>query len=194
MRGTRGRRAGVRRDRQARRDASAQAARPFLSYVISGFAQAVVTFTSQNYGAGNKKRCDRVLIVGIIEGMGLTAALSLIFAVTKDSFVLLYTTDQAIIGYAVIRIMLVAAFEALTGTYELTGAAIRGLGSSLLPALLTVVGTVGFRIIWVNTVFVQDHSFTVLFLVYIFSWIITGTLMTIAYFIYRKKAYKIFTA
>jgi putative MATE family efflux protein len=166
----------------------------FAYYVISGFAQAVVTFTSQNYGAGNKKRCDRILIVGIIEGMGLTAALSLIFAVTKDSFVLLYTTDQAIIGYAVIRIMLVAAFEALTGTYELTGAAIRGLGSSLLPALLTVVGTVGFRIIWVNTVFVQDHSFTVLFLVYIFSWIITGTLMTIAYFIYRKKAYKIFTA
>ncbi len=164
----------------------------FAYYVISGFAQAVVTFTSQNFGAGNKKRCDRVLIIGLIEGMFLTAALSLVFVVTKDSLVLFYTTDQAIIEYAIVRIMTVAAFEALTGTYELTGAAIRGLGNSLLPALLTVVGTVGFRIIWVNTVFAQNHSFTILFLVYIISWIITGTLMIIAYLIYRKKAYRIF--
>lgn len=81
----------------------------------------------------------------------------------------------------------VMLLEAMTGTYEMTAAALRGLGRSMLPAIITVVGSVVFRIIWIYTVFARYHSFGMLLNVYIVSWIITGTAMIIAYILVSRK-------
>ena len=77
--------------------------------------------------------------------------------------------------------------EAMTGTYEMTAAALRGIGKSMLPAVITVIGSVVFRIIWLYTVFAKYHSFGMLLNVYIVSWIITGTSMIIAYILVSRK-------
>ena len=159
----------------------------FAYFVISAYAQAAVTFVSQNYGAGEKERCRKALRIAMLEGMLMTAVFSSVMMLSGDFLVRFYTTDTEVIKYALIRMKHVMLLEAMTGTYEMTAAALRGLGRSMLPAIITVVGSVVFRIIWIYTVFARYHSFGMLLNVYIVSWIITGTAMIIAYILVSRK-------
>ena len=90
------------------------------------------------------------------------------------------------VDYAVIRMVHVLLLEFLTGTYEISGGAMRGMGYSLVPALLTVVGCCGFRVAWLYTVFKICPTFSMLMNVYPATWVITGTLVMGAYLIIRK--------
>ena len=90
-------------------------------------------------------------------------------------------------NYAVIRMVHVLLLELLTGTYEISGGAMRGMGYSLVPALLTVVGCCGFRVAWLYTVFKICPTFSMLMNVYPATWVITGALVMGAYLIIRKR-------
>ena len=159
----------------------------FAYFVISAYAQAAVTFVSQNYGAGEKQRCRKALRIAMLEGMLMTAVFSCVMMLAGDFLVRFYTKDPEVIKYALIRMKHVMLLEAMTGTYEMTAAALRGLGKSMLPAVITVIGSVVFRIIWLYTIFAKYHSFGMLLNVYIVSWIITGTAMIIAYILVSRK-------
>ena len=159
----------------------------FAYFVISAYAQAAVTFVSQNYGAGEKQRCRKALRIAMLEGMVMTAVFSCIMMSAGDFLVRFYTKDPEVIRYALIRMKHVMLLEAMTGTYEMTAAALRGIGKSMLPAVITVIGSVVFRILWLYTVFAKYHSFGMLLNVYIVSWIITGTAMIIAYILVSRK-------
>lgn len=161
----------------------------FTFFVISAFSQACVTFTSQNFGAGKFDRCKRVCKICMIEGMVITIIMSSSFLIGIHPLLRLYTDDETVIEYAIIRMSHVMAIEFLTGTYEITGGALRGMGHSMLPALLTVLGSVCFRILWLFTVFEKYHSFGMLMVVYPVSWIITGTMVVIAYFVISRRVY-----
>ena len=77
-------------------------------------------------------------------------------------------------------------FQSLAATYEISGAALRGLGRPMVPALLTVFGSCVFRILWIWTVFRVFPELRVLFSVYPASWILTGLLVTSAYLFCSK--------
>ena len=78
----------------------------------------------------------------------------------------------------------------MASSYEIGGAALRGLGYSMTPAVLTVLGSCVFRLIWIYTVFNKFRSFEMLMNVYPVSWVITGIAVLIAYAIVRKKLFK----
>ena len=159
----------------------------FTYFVVNAFAQAAVTFTSQNYGAGNLKKCKKIFWIAMIEGMCFTAMLSIIFTVGGNFFVSLYTKDAVVMAYALIRMHHVMMIEFLVATYEISGGVLRGMGCSLLPAVLTVFGSVCFRIAWIFTVFKKWHTYDMLMNVYPVSWVITGTMVLLAYFIYSSR-------
>ena len=77
----------------------------------------------------------------------------------------------------------------LASTYEVGGAALRGMGFSLTPALLTVFGTCLFRLAWIATVCRLVPTFEMLMNVYPISWVITGAAVLAAYFLRRKQAF-----
>lgn len=154
----------------------------FTFYVSSAFTQAAVTFTSQNYGAGNIKRCKKIAIIGLVEGVLFTELLCAVFTIWRYPFVHLYTLDEPVVQYAIGRMLRVMALEGMTAIYEVTGGVIRGMGRSLLPAALTIFGTVGFRIIWLYTIFEKWHDFNVLMLVYPASWVFNSIMMLTAYY------------
>ena len=83
--------------------------------------------------------------------------------------------------YANQRIIIATSLELLTSVYEISAGAMRGLGHSLLPAIITVIGSCVLRLIWISTVF------RVLIIIYPISWILTGIIMVIAYHIIRRK-------
>ena len=65
----------------------------FTYDIANAFAQAAVTFTSQNFGAGNLKRCKRIFWLCMLFGMGFTEILSIIFMIWDEFFVGIYTID-----------------------------------------------------------------------------------------------------
>ena len=162
----------------------------FCYFLISGFAQAAVTFTSQNYGAMQFDRCKKAFRLCMICGVLACGGLSMLFIIGRVFFVQLYTVDPAVIEFAYQRMFHVLIFQMLCCTYEIGGSALRGLGRSMLPAVLTVLGTCVLRIIWIYTVFPIFGTFTSLMNVYPISWIITGSCVLAAYFIIRRKIFR----
>ncbi|MBQ7432034.1 MAG: MATE family efflux transporter [Lachnospiraceae bacterium] len=159
----------------------------FAYAVSSAFAQGAVTFVSQNFGAKQMERCRKIYWLALAEGMGCTALLSLVFTVKAHWFAGIYTTEQEVVEIAVIRMLHVMSLEALTVTYEVTAGTLRSIGYQLIPAVFTVLGTVGLRILWMYTVFRRVPTFEMLMNVYPVSWVFTGATLMSAYFILWRR-------
>ena len=159
-------------------------------YIVCAFSQTAVTFTSQNYGALQFDRCKKVFRLCMLFSCIFTGCVSVIFMLGSGFFITFFTTDPTVIKYAITRMAIVMLLELMTGSYEISGGALRGIGHSLLPAILTIFGSVVFRIIWLFTVFKAFHTYDMLLMVYPVSWLITGTSVLIAYFIIRKREFK----
>ena len=162
----------------------------FTYDIANAFAQAAVTFTSQNYGAGNIKRCKKIFWLCMAFGFGFTEVLSVIFIIWGDFFVSIYTTSAMVAAYGLSRMYHVCSLEGLTATYEVESAALRGMGKSLEPAIFTILGTVVFRVIWMLTVFRALPTYEWLMNVYVASWIFTGVSLFIVYIRHMHKVEK----
>ena len=159
----------------------------FTYDIANAFAQAAVTFTSQNYGAANFKRCRKTFWLCMAFGIGFTEILSIVFMIWDDFFVSIYTISPAVAVYGLIRMRHVCSLEGLTATYEVESAALRGMGKSLEPAVFTILGTVVFRLIWLFTVFKWSPTYSMLMNVYVASWVFTGVSIFIIYIRHMKK-------
>lgn len=159
----------------------------FTYDIASAFAQAAVTFTSQNYGAGNIKRCKKIFWLCMFFGIVFTEILAIIFMIWDDFFVSIYTTSSAVAVYGLIRMHHVCSLDGLTATYEVESAALRGMGKSIEPSIITILGTVVFRLIWMVTVFRWIPTYEMLMDVYVASWIFTGAAIFAVYWWHMKK-------
>lgn len=162
----------------------------FAYFMVSAFAQATVTFTSQNYGAGKYDRCRKIYHIAMAFSLLSCGLLSAIFVLGRDMFLGFYSTDADVLYYAEQRIIIAITLELLTSVYEISAGAMRGLGHSLLPAIITVIGSCVLRLIWISTVCRVFHEFWVLIIIYPISWIITGIIMVIAYHVIKGKVMK----
>ena len=159
----------------------------FAYFVVNAFAQATVTFTSQNFGAGEPKRCRKIFHTAMVLSLVCCGLLSLVFVVWRNFFLQIYTTDPAVLLYAKQRIVIATTLECLTSVYEISAGAMRGLGRSLTPALITFLGSCVLRLIWIATACKMVHEFWVLLIIYPISWVVTGLIMMIAYEIVKKR-------
>jgi putative MATE family efflux protein len=162
----------------------------FAYFMVNAFAQTTVTFTSQNFGARDAERCKRIFRICMSFAVLIAGLMSVAFGLGRYLFAGIYAVDETTIAYAVIRIAHVGALEFLTSTYEISGAALRGMGHSALPAVLTIFGTCVLRLVWVYTIFPRHRSFAMLMSVYPLTWIVTGSMMLISYFVIRKKLFQ----
>ncbi len=163
----------------------------FGYFIINGFTQACTTFTSQNVGARNYDRCRRVFkitFICAIVGNLVLCALFLIFARPLMSIV---TSDTEVIGFGLMRMQRILPADWLMCLYEVSGSALRGMGHSMVPAVITIFGTCIFRLGWVYTIFEKWSSFTMLVTVYPASWLLTGISMMTAYFLIRRKMFRV---
>ena len=102
----------------------------FAYFVVNAFAQATVTFTSQNFGAGEPKRCRKIFHTSMVLSLVCCGLLSLVFVVWRNFFLQIYTTDPAVLLYAKQRIVIATTLECLTSVYEISAGAMRGLAQS----------------------------------------------------------------
>ena len=161
----------------------------FLYVSVNSFTQACMSFTSQNYGVGKYKRMDKVLIDCLILSSGIALVMGGGAYLFGTEILQIYTGDPEVIrcGMEILSITTVPYF--LCGIMDLFPGALRGMGCSAVPMILSVIGTVGTRIVWIFGIFPQHRSLYVLFISYPGSWIITIILQVICYLIMRKKVH-----
>ena len=159
----------------------------FDYYLVNAFNQTAVTFVGQNFAAKKPERCKQILKVCMIESLIGVLLLEAFFYFGRYSLIRIFTTQEAVIAYAMVRITCCTLPHFLMCSYEITGSVLRGMGHSLLPAILTLIGSVGFRVFWVVVVFKAWHTFHGLLIVYPLSWILTGIMVITAYVVISKK-------
>lgn len=167
--------------------AAAQNFEFFSYFVINSFNQAAVTFISQNFGAGKMDRCSKVYRLCMISSFVMTGIMSSSFVLGRNIFLRFYTSDERVLVYGAMRLVFIESFGAIPCSYEISASALRGMGYSMLPAVLTMIGSCLLRIVWLLTVFKIFPDFRVLMAVYPFSWSVTGVMLIAAYIIIRKK-------
>ncbi|MDE6040916.1 MAG: MATE family efflux transporter [Muribaculaceae bacterium] len=148
--------------------------------VIAAFNQTVVAFVGQNYGAGNYERCRRIFRLGFTMAFCSTIVLNIIIGINGSYCMIPFTTDPDVIHYGMIRLSTALMFQFIAVYYEIAASAMRGLGVSMLPALITIFGTCLIRIPWVVW-FPADGTFAQLLSVYPITWTVTTILMACAY-------------
>lgn len=158
-------------------------------FVVSAFTQATVTFTSQNFGAEQYDRCKKIFKRTLSMCMFTIGCMSIIFLLGKEFFIGLFTSKPEVAEYAATRMVYLLTLYILLPIYEIGGAALRGIGYSMMPAILTIFGTCILRLAWVYTVCKQFTDFKTLMMVYPISWGITGILVLSAYMIIRQKVF-----
>lgn len=158
----------------------------FLFVSVNSVTQACMSFTSQNFGVGKYKRMDRVLIDCLIltVTVGLTLGCSAYFFGTE--ILQIYTEDPEVIrcGIEILSITTVPYF--LCGIMDLFPGALRGMGYSVVPMILSIIGTVGMRILWIFVFFPQNRSLFFLFISYPGSWIATIVMQVVCFFFVRR--------
>lgn len=159
-------------------------------FVVEAFAQTAVTFTSQNFAAGNVARCREIYRKTELLALGCTAAVSAAFLIFRYPLIGIFTTDPEVIRYAMIRMYWIMDIELLTSSYEISGGCLRGMAHSMLPAAETILGCCVFRVFWVQVVFRAFHSIHVLMSVYVLTWGITAAMVLPSYFIIRKREFR----
>ena len=99
-----------------------------------------------------------------------------------------YSSDPEVIAYGLERMLLVCTPYALCGVMHVLVGAMRGLGSSLTPMVVSIFGVCVLRVVWIYTVFPLDPSFAMLFLSYPVTWAVTAAIEVVCFFVIRKKA------
>ena len=162
----------------------------FIAYfVVMAFGQTATTYMSQNFAAGAYQRCDKVVRRCMLLGCGISLGVSCVFYLGHTFWLGLFSSDAAVLDYAMIRMQCVVLLEFLTGLNEMTAAGLRAMGVSLPPTIVSICGSCVLRIIWVHTIFQKNTTIFTLLIVYPVSWVFLAIVMGLLFLLVRKKKY-----
>ena len=162
----------------------------FLYMSVNAVTQSCMSFTSQNYGVKKLKRMDRVLLDCMILSVGVTLTLGCGAYFFGPELLKIYTSDADVIrcGVEVLAFTTVPYF--CCGIMDLLPGALRGMGYSGVPMILSIIGTVGTRIVWIFGLFPAHRSLSFLFISYPVSWILTILMQAVCLCFVRKHVHQ----
>ena len=161
----------------------------FLYVSTNSITQACMSFTSQNYGVGKWKRMDRVLFDCIILSVAVMLILGGGMYFFGPEVLKIYTTNPRVISCGMEVLSYTTLTYFLCGIMDLLPGALRGMGYSSVPMILSIIGTVGTRIVWIFGIFPNHRSLDILFISYPVSWMITIVLQVICFYFVRRKVH-----
>ena len=156
-------------------------------YILNSFGQACTTFVGQNYGAGQIDRCRKALKLCLIESVIATACAVCIALLSGKYLIALFNNDPEVIRLGMVRMKFIFMSYIFSTIYDCMSGYMRGFGISLAPALLTIFGVCGTRIIWIYTVFPASQTFETIMQVYPISLAINMVLIFCALIITRPS-------
>lgn len=161
----------------------------FVYVAMNAFYQATISFTSQNMGAGKYKRINKILlcgqacviIVGIVLGNGAVLAGRQLLGI--------YSSSTEVIEAGLHRLSVVSRLYALCGIMDVMVGSLRGLGYSVTPMIISLIGACGLRMVWLATLFQMEefHTISMVYWSYPVSWVITLAAHIVCFMIVRAK-------
>ena len=159
----------------------------FIYTGMNAFAQAAVTFTSQNVGARRYDNLDRVmrncLLCAVVVGLVLGGGAFL----TGESLLHFYSTDEAVVAAGLARMKVICTSYFLCGIMDTLASCLRGRGYSVLPMIVSLVGSCLLRLVWIATIFQLFRSTTTLYISYPISWLLTASVHLTCLLVVRHK-------
>ena len=157
---------------------------------MNAFAKAAVTFTSQNMGARKYHNLDRVMrncllcavVTGILLGGGA--------ALAGRQLLHFYSSDEAVIAAGYERLWIICGTYLLCGIMDTLASSLRGLGYSVLPMVVSLIGSCLLRLVWIATIFQLNRTPFMLYISYPISWVLTASVHLICLLVVRRKLQK----
>ncbi len=156
----------------------------FVYISMNSFHQTALSFTSQNFGAGEYKRIPKILAWAMLfvtlVGMGVSGVVLL----TCRKLLGFYVKENAAasIAYGVTRLKVICLTYFTCGTMDVAVGSLRGLGYTITPTIVSIFGVCGFRLTWIYTYFMSHKKLTILYLSYPISWVLTTTVHMCVFF------------
>lgn len=161
----------------------------FVYVSMNALYQTAISFMSQNYGAGKYDRINKIVVrtLGTVIVVGVVLGNLVVF--NAKPLLGLYTSSPKVIEAGILRISVVCGTYCLCGMMDVMVGCLRGLGYSVMPMLVSLVGACGLRLLWIFTFFRQEqfHTPISLYLTYPVSWIITFVTHVICFMIVRRR-------
>ena len=145
----------------------------FVYTSMNAIYQADLTFASQNLGAGKYDRVRRVMWVSLALVTAIGVVLGLIFLALGGPLLSIYNSEAEVIRYGLIRMGIILPTYFFCGMMDVMVGQLRGVGYSVMPMIISLSGACLFRILWIFTVFAQQHTLQVLYMSYPVSWALT---------------------
>ncbi len=164
----------------------------FVYVSMNAFYQTALTFVSQNYGAGKKDRITKTLVlcIGLVTICGLVLGNGAYLFGTQ--LLSIYSQDSLVVAAGLRRMLMICCFYCLCGIMDVLVGVLRGIGYSVLPMIVSMLGACGLRLLWIATIFRQIHTEKILYASYPISWFLTASVHFCCYLmiwnsIKRKK-------
>ena len=159
--------------------------------VMAAFYTACTSFIGRAYGAGESRRITRIYFICLAYSFGAGLVLGLSLVAAGPAFLSLFTADAAVVEAGMKRLLIMGLSYAVSAFMDNAIAALRGIGKSIVPMIMVILGSCVFRIIWVYTVFAFFGTIASLYLLYVFSWSITAALES--WYLYRSYKREVLT-
>jgi putative MATE family efflux protein len=153
----------------------------FFWMVISSFGIAITTFVGQNFGAGNYGRMRRSVRVCLAMTFGTTAAITGLFLLVGEAFYHIFTQDQVVIGYGMEMVRFLAPVYFTYVCIEILSGAVRGVGDSLIPTIITCFGVCALRVLWIALAVPAWPNIRTTMASYPITWTITSIAFIVYY-------------
>lgn len=161
----------------------------FVYMAMNAFYQATISFTSQNYGAREYKRIYKILFAGelfvIVTGV-LLGNLAVVFG---ETLLGIYSPSTDVVMAGMERLKIICTLYALCGVMDVLVGALRGIGYSVIPMIVSLVGACVLRLLWIATVFKipEYHNLTIVYLSYPLTWTITLSVHAVTFWLAARK-------
>lgn len=161
----------------------------FVYVAMNAFSQAIVAFVSQNIGAGKYERIHKIVITTqlcvLVVGIVLGNAVYLL----GEPLMGLYSDSSVVIAAGVKRLAYICTLYALCGMMDSMVGALRGLGYSIMPMIVSLLGACAFRMAWIFIFFQIEkfHTIETVYVAYPISWALTLSVHVICYLIVSRK-------
>lgn len=168
---------------------AAQNMEGFVYNAMNSFHQTALSFTSQNMGAKKMDRVKKIMRIclGCVTVLGMAMGFSALFF--ANELLAIYSTDAEVIAYGYQRLLIILSTYFLCGIMDVMVGSIRGMGYSIMPMIVSLLGACGLRVVWIFTVFAYYRTPRILYISYPVTWIVTFLVHFVCFNIgYRKKS------
>ena len=154
--------------------------------MMAAFYTACASFVSRHWGAGNNDRIVKSYRISMLYASLVGALAGALLWLFGREFLSLFANEQDVINAGIQRLRIMSFSFFVSPLMDASIAASRGIGRSVIPTIIVIMGSCVFRVIWIYTIFAYFHTIPSLYLLYIFSWSITG----VAEYFYFRAIYR----